>query len=253
MAEREYDFPTEVLDLPSEGKLYPKDHPLASGKITIKYMTAKEEDILSSQNLIKKGIVLDKLFESIIVDRINPDDIIIGDKNAILLATRLLGYGPDYKFSFYSSVLGDIVEANIDLSKIKIKEVNTSKFNNTNNFEFITPIGKNKITFKILTHGDEKLIDKDIEALQKINKDVSYDITTRLRHMITAVDGNSDVSHISKYINGMLARDSRAFRENVKSITPDLNMKVEYTHENGEVEEAPVSLGVGFFWPPSES
>ena len=216
-------------------------------------MTAKEEDILSSQNLIKKGIVLDKLFESIIVDRINPDDIIIGDKNAILLATRLLGYGPDYKFSFYSSVLGDIVEANIDLSKIKIKEVNTSKFNNTNNFEFITPIGKNKITFKILTHGDEKLIDKDIEALQKINKDVSYDITTRLRHMITAVDGNSDVSHISKYINGMLARDSRAFRENVKSITPDLNMKVEYTHENGEVEEAPVSLGVGFFWPPSES
>ena len=253
MAEREYDFPTEVLDLPSEGKLYPKDHPLASGKITIKYMTAKEEDILSSQNLIKKGIVLDKLFESIIVDRINPDDIILGDKNAILLATRLLGYGPDYKFSFYSSVLGDIVEANIDLSKIKIKEVNTSKFNNTNNFEFITPIGKNKITFKILTHGDEKLIDKDIEALQKINKDVSYDITTRLRHMITAVDGNSDVSHISKYINGMLARDSRAFRENVKSITPDLNMKVEYTHENGEVEEAPVSLGVGFFWPPSES
>ena len=253
MAEREYDFPTEVLDLPSEGKLYPKDHPLASGKITIKYMTAKEEDILSSQNLIKKGIVLDKLFESIIVDRINPDYIIIGDKNAILLATRLLGYGPDYKFSFYSSVLGDIVEANIDLSKIKIKEVNTSKFNNTNNFEFITPFGKNKITFKILTHGDEKLIDKDIEALQKINKDVSYDITTRLRHMITAVDGNSDVSHISKYINGMLARDSRAFRENVKSITPDLNMKVEYTHENGEVEEAPVSLGVGFFWPPSES
>jgi hypothetical protein len=187
------------------------------------------------------------------VDKINPDDIIIGDKNAILLATRLLGYGPEYKSNFYSSVLGDIVEANIDLSAIKIKEVDTSKFNNKNSFEFTTPIGKNKVTFKILTHGDEKLIDKDIEALQKINKDVSYDITTRLRHMITAVDGNSDVSHISKYINGMLARDSRAFREYVKTITPDLNMKVEYTHENGEVEEAPVSLGVGFFWPSSES
>ena len=253
MAEREYDFPTEVLDLPSEGKLYPKDHPLASGKITIKYMTAKEEDILSSQNLIKKGVVLDKLFESIIVDRVNPDDIIIGDKNAILLATRLLGYGPDYKSSFYSSVLGDIVEANIDLSAIKIKEVDTSKFNNKNSFEFTTPIGKNTIIFKILTHGDEKLIDKDIEALQKVNKDVSFDITTRLRHMITAVDGNSDISHIGKYINGMLARDSRAFREHVKTITPDVNMKVEYTHENGEVEEAPITLGVGFFWPSSES
>ena len=122
MAEREYDFPTEVLDLPSEGKLYPKDHPLASGKITIKYMTAKEEDILSSQNLIKKGVVLDKLFESIIVDKINPDDIIIGDKNAILLATRLLGYGHEYKSSFYSSILGDVVEINIDLSALKLKK-----------------------------------------------------------------------------------------------------------------------------------
>ena len=89
--------------------------------------------------------------------------------------------------------------------------------------------------------------------MQKLNKDVSFDITTRLRHMITAVDGNSDISHIGKYINGMLARDSRAFREHVKTITPDVNMKVEYTHENGEVEEAPITLGVGFFWPSSES
>jgi hypothetical protein len=89
MAEIQYDFPTEVLDLPSQGKVYPKDHPLASGRITIKHMTAKEEDILSNQNLIKKGIVLDKLFESIIVGNVNPSEIILGDKNAIILATRL--------------------------------------------------------------------------------------------------------------------------------------------------------------------
>ena len=249
MNEKVYDFPTEVLDLPSEGKVYPKDHPLASGQIRIKLMTAKEEDILSSTNLIKKGLAIDSLFESILVDDINPDDIVIGDKNAILLATRLLGYGPDYEFSFYSSHKGDMIEAKIDLSKIATKDVDLTGFNNKNEGIFITPMGKNKLTFKLLTHGDEKAIDKDIKALEKIYKDVSSDITTRLRYMITSVDGNSDLGHITKYINGMLARDSKAFREYVKTISPDMNMKFEYIHEDGEVEEAPITLGVSFFWP----
>jgi hypothetical protein len=253
MAETQYDFPTEVLDLPSEGKLYPKENPLSSGRITIKYMTAKEEDILSSTNLIKKGIVLDKLFESIIVDKININDITIGDKNAILLATRVLGYGPEYEFNFYSSVEEDMIETSIDLTKIKTKEVDMSLFNNKNELEYITPIGKNKIVFKILTHGDEKLIDADIEALKKVNKDVSSDITTRLRYMIKSVDGNSDMGAISKFVNNMIARDSRAFRDYAKKITPDVNMKFEYTHNNGEVEEAPISMGVGFFWPSTKS
>jgi hypothetical protein len=216
-------------------------------------MTAKEEDILSSTNLIKKGIVLDKLFESIIVDKININDITIGDKNAILLATRVLGYGPEYEFNFYSSVEEDMIETSIDLTKIKTKEVDMSLFNNKNELEYITPIGKNKIVFKILTHGDEKLIDADIEALKKVNKDVSSDITTRLRYMIKSVDGNSDMGAISKFVNNMIARDSRAFRDYAKKITPDVNMKFEYTHNNGEVEEAPISMGVGFFWPSTKS
>jgi hypothetical protein len=249
MNEKVYDFPTEVLDLPSEGKVYPKDHPLSSGQIRIKLMTAKEEDILSSTNLIKKGLAIDSLFESILVDDIKADDIVIGDKNAILLATRLLGYGPDYEFSFYSSHRGDMIDAKIDLSKIATKDVDLNGFNNKNEGTFVTPMGKNKLTFKLLTHGDEKLIDKDIKALEKIYKDVSSDITTRLRYMITSVDGNSDLGHITKYINGMLARDSKSFREYVKTISPDMNMKFEYTHEDGEVEEAPITLGVGFFWP----
>ena len=115
MNEKQYDFPTEVISLPSEGKLYPKDHALSSGQITIKHMTAKVEDILSSQNLIKKGIVLDKLFESVIVDNVNIDDILIGDKNAIILATRLLGYGPTYQASAYSSLKGDVINIDVDL------------------------------------------------------------------------------------------------------------------------------------------
>jgi hypothetical protein len=246
-----YDFPTEVIDLPSKGLIYPKDHPLASGQIEIKYMTAKEEDILSSKNLIKKGVVLDKLFESIIVTpNVNSSDIYIGDKNAIILATRLLGYGAEYKLSFYSSKLDKVMETEIDLSSVQIKDVDYSKFNHTNNFEFETPIGKNKLTFKLLTHGDEIAIEKDITALEKISgKEVSSDITTRLRYMITSVDGKSDIGSITKYVNGMLVRDSRAFRNYIREISPDLDMMFTYTYDDGEEDVLPITLGVNFFWP----
>jgi len=249
MSEKQYDFPTEVLDLPSKGLVYPKDHPLASGQITIKHMTAKEEDILSNQNLIKKGIVLDKLFESIVVDDVNINDIIIGDKNAIVLATRLLGYGPEYKMKFYSSVTGDSKEITIDLSKVQTKEIDFSTFKNKNEFEYTLPSSGKKITFRLLTHSDEIAIEKDIEALKKLSKDVSADITTRLRYMIKSVDGDNSVGAVNKLINGMLARDSRAFREYVKNISPDMDMKYEYEHETGEKEVINITLGVGFFWP----
>jgi hypothetical protein len=249
MTEQTYDFPTEVLDLPSKGLVYPKDHPLASGRITIKYMTAKEEDILSNQNLIKKGIVLDKLFESIIVDKIDIKDIVIGDKNAIILATRLLGYGPDYQMKFYSGITGESINTVVDLSKVQTKEVDFSLFKNKNEFEFTTPLGKNKLTFKLLTHGDELAVERDIAALQKLNKDTAADITTRLRYMITSVDGKNDVASINKYINGMLARDSRAFRDYVKVMSPDMDMTFEYTHSTGEKEALPITMGVSFFWP----
>lgn len=250
MEQQKYDFPTEVLELPSKGLVYPKEHPLASGTIEIKYMTAKEEDILSNQNLIKKGVVLDKLFESIIVDkRISPNDIIIGDKNAIILATRLLGYGPEYKMSFYSSKLGSTIDTVVDLSTVKTKEVDFGLFNHKNEFEFETPSQKNKIKFKLLTHGDELAIERDITALERLGKDVSADITTRLRYMILSIDGNSDLSTINRYINGMLARDSRAFRNYVKSISPDMDMNFTYTYDDGEEDILPITMGVNFFWP----
>lgn len=252
MAEKQYDFPTEVLDLPSQGKVYPKDHPLASGRITIKYMTAKEEDILSNQNLIKKGVVLDKLFESIIVDSVNPNDIILGDKNAIILATRLLGYGPQYSFKFYSSKLNESIDATVDLAKVQTKEVDFSIFNNKNEFDFTLPSNGKKITFKLLTHGDEVAIEKDVQAMEKLGG-VSSEITTRLRYMIKSVDGATDTATINKFVNGMLAMDSRALRAYVKKISPDVDMKFVHIHDDGEVEEAPITMGVSFFWPSTES
>jgi hypothetical protein len=98
--EPKFKFPTELVDLPSKGLLYPKDHPLSSGKVELKYMTAKEEDILTNQNYLKDGTVIDKLLQSLIVTKFNYDDLLVGDKNSILIAARVLGYGKDYTFNY---------------------------------------------------------------------------------------------------------------------------------------------------------
>jgi hypothetical protein len=247
-----YDFPTEVITLPSEGKCYPLDNPLSSGQIEIKYMTAREEEILTSQNLIKKGVVLDKLFESLIVDKnINPDDIILGDKNAIMLATRVLGYGAEYFVQMEDSV-GEKHKVSVDLSKVQIKEIDLDILNPENTYKFTTPIGKVQLEFKMLTHGDERSIDADVKAMQKFNKGgTSSELTTRYRYMIKSVDGKTDTKTIVDFINNkFLARDTRAFREYIKSIQPDMKMEFEYMDPETQTSEVkPIPMGVGFFWP----
>jgi hypothetical protein len=252
MAEKKtYDFPTEVISLPSEGKGYSEESPLSKGEIEIKYMTAREEEILSSQNLIKKGVVLDMLFESIIADSsINPDDILIGDKNAIVLATRILGYGPQYNVEI---PIGDSTEkVTIDLSKVETNDIPSSKLNSKNEYTFVTPIGKNKIVFKLLTHGEEKKIDADVKAMTRLNKGgVTPELTTRYRYMIKSVDGKEDTKSIVDFIgNKFLARDTREFRNNIKGLQPDMKMEFEFDNPiTGEREVTPIPMGVGFFWP----
>ena len=215
-------------------------------------MTAREEEILASQNLVRKGVVIDKLFESIIVDKdVNVDDIILGDKNAILLATRVLGYGPEYKIEVTNS-LGEQQEVTVDLGKVQTKEIDFDLLSSENKYEFTTPHGKNKLEFKILTHGDEKKIDADIKALQRLNKgSVSAEITTRYRFMILSVDGESDTKTITNFINNkFITRDTKAFREYISKITPDIDMEFEFEDDQtGEVEVRPIPMGVGFFWP----
>ena len=252
MAEnKKFDFPTEVITLPSEGKCYPEDNPLSSGEIEIKYMTAKEEEILASQNLISKGVVLDKLFESIIADKsINVDDIIIGDKNAIVLATRILGYGPEYKVNV--PTIDGQSELVIDLAKVQTKEVDLDKLSRNNVYEWVSPFGKNVIKFKLLTHGDEKKIDADVRAVNRLNKDgASAELTTRYRYMIKSVDGKEDTKSIVNFVNNkFLTRDTKAFREHIKDLQPDMKMEFEYDNPNtGEKEMTPIPMGVGFFWP----
>ena len=247
-----YDFPTEIISLPSQGKCYSEDNPLSKGTLEIKYMTAREEEILASQNLVRKGVVIDKLFESIIVEKdVNIDDIVLGDKNAILLATRVLGYGPEYKIEMTDS-LGEPQEVIVDLGAVQTKEIDVELLSSENRYEFTTPFGKNKLEFKILTHGDEKKIDADIKALQRLNKgSVSAELTTRYRFMILSVDGNSDTQSITSFINNkFITRDTKAFREYIAKITPDINMEFDFEDEQtGETEVRSIPMGVGFFWP----
>ena len=215
-------------------------------------MTAREEEILASQNLVRKGVVIDKLFESIIVEKgINVDDIVLGDKNAILLATRVLGYGPEYKIEMTNS-LGEPQEVTVDLGAVQTKEIDFELLSPENRYEFTTPHGKNKLEFKILTHGDEKKIDADIKALSRLNKGgVSAELTTRYRFMILSVDGQSDTQSITSFINNkFITRDTKAFREYIAKITPDINMEFDFEDDQtGETEVRSIPMGVGFFWP----
>jgi hypothetical protein len=247
----QYEFSTEIVGLPSQGKCYPETNPLSSGNIELKYMTAREEEILSSQSLIKKGVVLDKLFEAIIVDKkVNPDDILLGDKNAIMLATRILGYGPEYKIE----ILDDNdtkQQVTVDLGKVQTKDIDYSKLNTENRYQFTTSTG-NVLVFKLLTHGDEKRIDADVNALKRLNKDsMGSELTTRYRYMIQSVDGKEDTKSITDFINNkFLARDTKGFREYVKNLQPDIKMEFDYTNpETGETEVRPITMGVSFFWP----
>jgi hypothetical protein len=238
----EFKLPTEVIELPSKGLLYPEGSELAKGTLEMKYMTAKEEDILTNQSYIQKGTVLDRLMKALIIPKINYDDLLIGDKNAIMVAARILGYGKDYSFS----ILGE--DHTVDLSTLESKTLNDELFKDgKNNFEFTLPHSGNKITFKLLTHKDEQSINRELEGLKKINKDNSPELTTRLKYLITSVEGKTESKDIREFVdNYLLARDSRALREYIKEIQPDVDLTF---FPDGESTRVNIPVGVSFFWP----
>ena len=237
----EFNFPTEVIDVPSKGLVYPKDNPLSSGKVEIKYMTAKEEDILTNSTYIQKGTVLDKLLESVIVSKINLDDLIVGDKNALLIATRILGYGSEYEVNING------VSEVIDLSTLENKEFDESSIvNGQIEFTFVLPHSKTTVTYKILTGADDRKIDRELAGLKKLNKTSNPEISTRLKYILTSVNGYSESKEIRDFVdNHLLARDSRALREHIRDTQPDVDLNV--ILESGE--EVRIPIGVGFFWP----
>lgn len=247
-------FPTEVISLPSKGLLYPEDSPLRSGTIELKYMTAAEEDILTTQSLIKQGVVLDKLFQALIVTPIKYNDLIGADKDAIMIAARILGYGKMYDATCTCPECDKESKTSFDLNTLKEKEFDIQKAEmiNANEFKFILPASNREVIFKLLTHGDEKKIQLELENLKKTNKSgISKDLTTRLKYIIISVDGNSDKKYISEFVdNELFAQDSRALREHIKTISPGVDFNVDFTCQECFFEgKLNLPVGVDFFWP----
>lgn len=244
----EFKFPTEQVELPSKGLIYPEDSPLRSGVIEMKYMTAKEEDILTNQNYIKDGTVIEKLLRSLIISKVDYDDMIVGDRNAVMVAARVLGYGKDYTFNYKDE------EVTIDLSILEPRFLNEANLEEVgiNKFTFKLPTTGNVIDYKLLNGKDDKIIRQEIKGIQKLNKQASPELSTRLKHMILAIDGNEDKKTIREFVdNYMLARDSKAFRDYLKATQPDVDLTFTFEGSKGVEEDVEIPIGVTFFWPDS--
>jgi hypothetical protein len=241
----ELKIPTETVALPSKGLLYPVTSPLAKGEIEMKYMTAKEEDILTNTNYIKNGTVVDKLLQALIVTPIDYNELLVGDKNAILIAARILGYGKDYSFEYNGR------QHAIDLSTLPNKQTDESLFKaGVNEFTFTLPHSSNTVTFKLLTHGDEQKIEAEIKGLKKINPNTTTDVTTRLKHIITSVEGKYDQKDVRDFVdNYLIAKDARALREYYNKVSPDIDLKYMPDDEDYAGEGINIPISINFFWP----
>ena len=245
MKETNQQFPAEEVTLPSKGLLYPKDSPLRSGILEMKYMTAREEDILTNVNLIENGTVIDKLLESLIITKINFNDLLVGDKDAVLIAARILGYGSDYTFNYNGE------QINVDLSTIKDKPLDESLIvDGKNEFSFTLPTSKKEVTFKFLTHGDEQKITRELKGLKKLNKNASNDLTTRMKYVLTSIDGDYETKTIREFVdNEFLARDARELRNYISKIQPSVDLSFDYEDQRGNITTIDIPVGINFFWP----
>lgn len=248
-------YPTEIVELPSRGYFYSVDDPLSKGTVELKMMTAKEEDILTNESFIKKGIVLDRLLESLIIDKtIKIENLLTGDKNALFIAARRLAYGDKYgPMEITCNSCREECNVTINLNEIKTKEYDFSdKKKGLNFFEFVLPYSKRVLKVKILSNKDDVEIEAELKALSKIGKS-SSEVTTRLKHIIIAVDNNNDKAYIRQFVdNELLSRDSIELRKFVRSVSPDIDLNFNFICEHCQAEErVGVPMTVQFFWPES--
>ena len=261
MGQMGFTIPTEFVDLPSKGKYYPDGHPLHNKQsVEIKYMTAKEEDILASTSLIKRGVVFDRLLQSIMVDRVHPDDILIGDKNAILIAARVTGYGPDYETEITCPSCKQKTEFTFDLNDSRFVNDSSEQYNDfygtvsyseTERGTFLIELTKmnSKIEVKAMNGHDEKKLASVIKSKNK-NKLQDSLITDSLKCYVISVNGNEDRAYINKYIDTMPAMESRKLRTAYKNIIPKVSVMSHFSCLNcGYEQELEVPININFFWP----
>lgn len=247
------DIPTEEIDLPSQGRYYPDGHPLSTGKILLRYPTAREEDILTSKNFIQKGTVIDVFLQALVADkRINLDDMILGDKNALVISSRIMAYGKEYPVEVSCPSCRANNNVVIDISELQPKEIEGLEKISSNDFEIVLPASKANVRFKVLTQRDDKEVDSILKQSKKsIGMQTSPEITTRLRVAILSINGNEDRMEIKRFVDSMLTLDSKALRDEISKVSPDIEMHFAFQCEEcGHSEERMnMPLGINFFWP----
>jgi len=249
------DIPVEVVPLPSLGKTYPEGNPLCNVEtIEIKAMTAKEEDILTSRALIKNGTVITKLLQSCVINKgINVKSMLSGDRNALMVAIRITGYGADYKSQVECPSCSETQSHEFDLSELPLKNLDINPVAvGLNEFSVVLPKTKANVHFKFLTGGDEEEITIASKRKKKAQILSESLVTTRLQHAIISVNGRTDRTLISKFALNMPAIDSLTLRNYIDKHEPGIDMTSEINCTNpdcGEVAEVSVPLGVTFFWP----
>ena len=252
----EFVAPTELVDIPSKGLLYPADHPLhGKEEIEIRYMTAKEEDILTSKTLLKKGVAIDRFLQNIIVDKnIKVNDLLIGDKNAILIAARSTGYGSDYETQVVCPNCGTKSHESFDLAnpfinESKVDEKLGIRKTENNNFLLTMPFSKFEVEIRVLTGNDEKQITKLADSRKK-GMMQETGMTDQYKMMIVSVQGNAQRNVINHYVDNMPLRDARFLRNAYKVVNPDVKVQKHFECSNcGFDQEMEVPFGADFLWP----
>jgi hypothetical protein len=240
-----------MIDLPSKGLIYPKESPLAAGQVEMKYMTAREEDILTNVNLLRQGLAIEKMLQSLIKSPINYDDLTIGDRNGLLIAARILAYGKEYTFKYKNPNTDEDEIVNIDLQTLKYKPLDESLFNNKNEFSFVLPYSKNTVTFKVLSVAEDKKIDEEIKGMKKMVGQEAGLISTRLKHMILSVNGDYSTKTVRDFIDQgyMLSRDSIELRREMEKVTPDIDLNITFFLKDNTEVSTGLPMTAEFFFP----
>jgi len=245
------DIPKEIVKLPSEGRIYPLDSPLHTKELEIYSLTARGEDVLTSRNLLRRGVVLDRLIQLAIVNRIvNVDDLLLGDKNAIMVAYRITGYGSEYAVEVECPECEKKISKTYNLSKMPLLKLGADPVEDgQNKFLFVLPMTQKKVYFKLLTAKDEREVGSIIESNKKVSE-IETNVTTRLFASTLEIDNITDRAQIKRIIETLPAGDSLAYRSYMADIEPNIDMVEEVTCNNcGAVSEVECPMGLSFLWP----
>ncbi|MCK9430067.1 MAG: hypothetical protein M0R17_08695 [Candidatus Omnitrophica bacterium] len=239
----------EDVELNSKGKCYPEDNPLSIGTIQMRYMTAADEDILTNQNFIQKNTVLDKLLQALIVSDINIDDLVLGDKDGLLLAARIFAYGKLYQPEIECPNCKRKTTLDVDLTQFNSKEIDFELLNRDNVYKFELPQCKKEIKFKLLTSGDDKQIEEEIKRSKKVGIPTNETIIG-LKHIIISIDGITEKQSITKQLNTILATDIRSLRQYIQTINPGVDLNLDFECSDcGFESRISLPMKVQFFWP----